>query len=94
MLHCLRNESYRKPSAEKSSSAIKLHGLHPLVIDNPKDDNHAGQEVSTSVNSAMTQQLKLEDVRLTITSRINLRLKNCNITTLVRLIKEVEAALC
>ena len=32
MLHCLRNDSYRKPST-KSVSSDGEHGLHPLVVE-------------------------------------------------------------
>ena len=33
MLHCLRNDSYRKPKAEVPRVRAE-QGLHPLVIDN------------------------------------------------------------
>ena len=32
MLHCLRNDSYRKPSAKAVGSDAK-QGLHPLVVE-------------------------------------------------------------
>ncbi len=32
MLHCLRNDSYRKPSA-KPELSVEEQGLHPLVVE-------------------------------------------------------------
>ena len=94
MLHCLRNESYRKPMEECPSQTNLSYGLHPLVIDKPKNDSHSDQDIPASVSPVLAQSAKLEDVNLTISSKIELRLKNCDIKTLVVLIKEMEAALC
>lgn len=91
MLHCLRTESYRKPMEECPSQTVRPHGLYPLIIDSPKNDSHSDQDISAPVS---TQPAKLEDVNLTITSKIELHLRNCDIKTLIVLIKEVEAALC
>ena len=38
MLHCLRNESYRKPQ-HQSDVQLENPGLMPLVVDSPLQDN-------------------------------------------------------
>lgn len=92
MLHCLRTDSYRKPMGQSPSQPVLPQGIHPLVIDMPQNhDSHSGQDVLAPASS---QPLKLEDVSLTTASHMEIRLRNCEVRTLVVLIKEMEATLC
>lgn len=67
MLHCLRNDSYRKPSATPVSSDEE-QGLHPLVVE-PAD--------SVTVEPAVLPveqdvDLLLDDIDLSFGSKISL----------------------
>ena len=82
MLHCLRNDSYRKPSAMPVSSDEE-QGLHPLVVE-PADSVTVGQDVD----------LLLDDIELNFGSKISLHIGSCSKSALVSLIKEMEGTLC
>ena len=62
MLHCLRNDSYRKPSAMPVSSDEE-QGLHPLVVE-PADPVTVEQDVD----------LLLDDIELNFGSKISLHI--------------------
>ena len=82
MLHCLRNDSYRKPSAMPVSSDEE-QGLHPLVVE-PADSVTVEQDVD----------LLLDDIELNFGSKISLHIGSCSKSALVLLIKEMEETLC
>ena len=89
MLHCLRNDSYRKPSAMPVSSDEE-QGLHPLVVE-PAD--------SVTIEPAVLPveqdvDLLLDDIELNFGSKISLHIGSCSKSALVSLIKEMEGTLC
>ena len=89
MLHCLRNDSYRKPSTKPVSSDAE-QGLHPLVVE-PAD--------SVTIEPAVLPvgqdvDLLLDDIELNFGSKISLHIGSCSKSALVSLIKEMEGTLC
>lgn len=89
MLHCLRNDSYRKPSVTPVSSDEE-QGLHPLVVE-PAD--------SVTIEPAVLPvgqdvDLLLDDIELNFGSKISLHIGSCSKSALVSLIKEMEGTLC
>ena len=89
MLHCLRNDSYRKPSATPVSSDEE-QGLHPLVVE-PAD--------SITIEPAVLPveqdvDLFLDDIELNFGSKISLHIGSCSKSALVSLIKEMKGTLC
>ena len=90
MLHCLRNDSYRKPKAEACQVNAE-QGLHPLVIDNvaPQVSRSSSHDQVTS-----SDDLLLKDIELSFGSRASLHIGSCSKSVLVSLIKEMEGALC
>ena len=90
MLHCLRNDSYRKPKAEVPRVRAE-QGLHPLVI----DDVHQPAPRSFSNSQAISSgDLMLKDIELSFGARASLHIGSCSKSALVSLIKEMEGALC
>ena len=90
MLHCLRNDSYRKPKAEAPRVRAE-QGLHPLVI----DDVHQPAPRSFSNSQAISSgDLMLKDIELSFGARASLHIGSCSKSALVSLIKEMEGALC
>ena len=90
MLHCLRNDSYRKPKAEAPRLRAE-QGLHPLVIDNvapPAPRSSSNSQVTSSAD------LMLKDIELSFGARASLHIGSCSKSALVSLIKEMEVALC
>lgn len=89
MLHCLRNDSYRKPSAKPKASEEE-QGLHPLVIDS------ADTAIVEPVESAVVQETELmfDNIDLNFGSKVSLHIGSCSKTALVSLIKEMEGVLC
>ena len=90
MLHCLRNDSYRKPKARVAVS-IPEQGLHPLVIDSvasPEVLPTVGEKVPTPAD------MLLDDIDVSFGSRVSLHIGSCSRSALVSLIKEMEGALC
>ena len=90
MLHCLRNDSYRKPKAEAPRVRAE-QGLHPLVIDNvaqPAPRACSNSQVTSSVD------LMLKDIELSFGAKASLHIGSCSKSALVSLIKEMEGALC
>lgn len=89
MLHCLRNDSYRKPSAEPVSSDGEL-GLRPLIVE-PAESMVAE---STTPSVEVDANLLLDDIDLNFGGKVSLHIRSCSKTALVSLIKEMEGALC
>lgn len=90
MLHCLRNDSYRKPKATAPRVRAE-QGLHPLVIDNVAPP--APMACSNS-QAASSYDLMLKDIELSFGARASLHIGSCSKSALVSLIKEMEVALC
>ena len=89
MLHCLRNDSYRKPSAEPVSSDGKL-GLRPLIVE--PAESMAAESIPPSAE--LDVNLLLDDIDLNFGGKVSLHIGSCSKTALVSLIKEMEGALC
>ncbi len=89
MLHCLRNDSYRKPSVKPACADVE-QGLHPLVVES------SGSLATDSTRSTVGQgtDLLLDDIELNFGSKVNLHIGSCSGVALVSLIKEMEVALC
>ncbi len=81
MLHCLRNDSYRKPSAKPMSSDGE-QGLHPLVVE-PSASMVVEQTTSPV---GQDQDLELDDIDLNFGSNVSLHIGSCSKTALVSLI--------
>ena len=90
MLHCLRNDSYRKPKAEVPRVRAE-QGLHPLVIDNVAQPAPRSFSNSQAISSG---DLMLKDIELSFGARASLHIGSCSKSALVSLIKEMEGALC
>lgn len=90
MLHCLRNDSYRKPKAEAPRMRAE-QGLHPLVIDNVAQP---APRVCSNSQVASSGDLMLKDIELSFGARASLHIGSCSKSALVSLIKEMEGALC
>ena len=90
MLHCLRNDSYRKPKAEVPRVRAE-QGLHPLVIDNVAQPAPRSFSNSQAISSG---DLMLKDIELSFGARVSLHIGSCSKSALVSLIKEMEGALC
>ena len=90
MLHCLRNDSYRKPKTE--TPRVKAEqGLHPLVIDNVAP---RAPRACTTNQVTTSGDLMLKDIELSFGARVSLHIGSCSKSALVSLIKEMEGALC
>ena len=90
MLHCLRNDSYRKPKAEVPRVRAE-QGLHPLVIDNVAQPAPRSFSNSQAISSG---DLMLKDIELSFGAKASLHIGSCSKSALVSLIKEMEGALC
>ena len=89
MLHRLRNDSYRKPSAMPVSSDEE-QGFHPLVVE--PADSVAIEPAVLPVGQDV--DLLLDGIDLTVRSKISLHIDSCSKSALVSLIKEMEGTLC
>jgi len=89
MLHCLRNDSYRKTAAS-STPVVEDQGLHPLLVE---PDHNADSEKRDKLSVA-TDELILDDVELFYGSKVSLHIGSCSKTALVSLMKEMEGMLC
>lgn len=89
MLHCLRNDSYRKTSARLECPDGE-QGLHPLVVE-PADSIVMEQSASPLCQD---MDLLLDDIDLSFGSKVSLHIGCCSKAALVSLIKEMEAVLC
>ena len=93
MLHCLRNESYRKPQ-QQAEAQVEDPGLRPLEVDSPMQEGHpmpSDQKVKTYKKKCRTEVSRAD---FCLTSGIRLTLHGCDVKTLVSMIKEMEGSLC
>ena len=90
MVHCLRQDSYRKPTASVSESGPE-QGLHPLVIDSVASSAVLPADEGESPAPA---DMVLEDIDLSFGARVSLHIGSCSRSALISLIKEMEGALC
>ena len=94
MLHCLRNDSYRKPSGPRSESQTADPGLRPLVIDTPLQEEHLPVEKRKVKFYKANRRSAVSRADFCLTSGIRLSLHGCDVSTLVSMIKEMEGTLC
>lgn len=94
MLHCLRNESYRKPSVHLPEVQSEDLGLRPLVIGSPLQEDHFEVGVKKAKYCKPKRRSEVNRADFCLTSVIRLSLHGCDVSTLVSMIKEMEGALC
>ena len=93
MLHCLRNESYRRPQ-QQPKAQVEDSGLRPLVVDSPMQEEPSvlsDKKVNTYKKKYRTEVSRAD---FCLTSGILLTLHDCDVKTLVSMIKEMEGSLC
>ena len=90
MLHCLRNDSYRKPTSEPVTS-VGEQGLHPLVVET---EDNAFLETGGNSSVESFDDMMIDDVELSYGTKISLHIGSCSKSALISLIKEMEATLC
>jgi hypothetical protein len=93
MLHCLRNESYRKPQ-HQSDVQFENPGLMPLVVDSPLQDNRSVKVESKGKPYKRKHRQEVTRADFCLNSGIRLSLHGCDVSTLVSMIKEMEGTLC
>lgn len=99
MLHCLRNDSYRRmesPIDESIDNTAEVDnqeeiGLHPLVIDGQDEVKEATEDMPKSVSSKRESWLGNVDIMF---GKIRVRIGRCSKSDLVSLIKEMEETVC
>ena len=74
MLHCLRNDSYRKPKTEAPQVKAE-QGLHPLVIDNVAP---WAPRTRTTNQVTTSGDLMLKDIELSLGARASLHIGSCS----------------
>lgn len=89
MLHCLRDDSYRKPGTKPVDSEEE-QGLHPLVVDM---SNSVAIEPSFSPEVPFSDML-FDDIDISFGTKVSLHIGSCTKAALVSLIKEMEGVLC
>ena len=89
MLHCIRDDSYRKSSI-KPVAFEGEQGLRPLVVD------RADSEITEPAVSreAPLSDMLLDDIDISFGTKVSLHIRSCSKSALVSLIKEMEEALC
>ena len=89
MLHCIRDDSYRKSSI-KPVAFEGEQGLRPLVVD------RADSEITEPAVSreAPLSDMLLDDIDISFGTKVSLHIGICSKSALVSLIKEMEEALC
>lgn len=90
MLHCLRDNSYRKPKAGPTPVTGE-RGLHPLVVET---ENHAPLETGNPSIESYYDEMRIYDVELSYGTKVGLHIGSCSKAALISLIKEMEATLC
>lgn len=93
MLHCLRNDSYRKPQ-HQSEVQFENPGLMPLVVDSPLQDNSSVTAASKVKPYKQKPRQEVTRADFCLNSGIRLSLHGCDVSTLVSMIKEMEGTLC
>lgn len=89
MLHCLRDDSYRKPGTKPVDSEEE-QGLHPLVVDM---SNSVAIEPSFSPEVPFSDML-FDDIDISFGTKVSLHIGSCTKAALVSLVKEMEGVLC
>lgn len=90
MLHCLRNDSYRKPCKAIGFDKEEV-GLRPLIIEGvvpPQSEPEANVVLPPPFG-----RIDIMDVEICIGTKLSLRIGSCDSKILVSLIKEMETAL-
>ena len=93
MLHCLRNESYRKPQP-KYEMQVEGSGLRPLVVDSPIQED---QPMLAEQKTKAYKQRHRTDVSradFSLPSWLRLSLHGCDVSSLVSIIKEMGRVEC
>lgn len=93
MLHCLRNDSYRKPQ-HQSEVQFENPGLMPLVVDSPLQDNSSVTAESKVKPYKQKPRQEVTRADFCLNSGIRLSLHGCDVSTLVSMLKEMEGTLC
>jgi hypothetical protein len=93
MLHCLRNDSYRKPSPTRFVKPMQEQALHPLVVD---DMPHGSENsvLSSDQSKRQSSSVQISHVEISLSSKIHVNLHDCSVKTLISLIKEMEVSQC
>lgn len=99
MLHCLRNDSYRRmesPTEESiyNSTEVDNHeeaGLHPLIIDGQDEAKEGTEDMPNSAPYRRESWLGNVDIMF---GKIKVRIGRCSKSDLVSLIKEMEETVC
>ena len=89
MLHCIRDDSYRKSSI-KPVAFEGEQGLRPLVVDRADSEI---TEPAVSCEAPLSDML-LDDIDISFGTKVSLHIGSCSKSALVSLIKEMEEALC
>lgn len=89
MLHCIRDDSYRKSSI-KPVAFEGGQGLRPLVVDRVDSEI---TEPAVSPELPLSDMM-LDDIDISFGTKVSLHIGNCPKSALVSLIKEMEEVLC
>ena len=89
MLHCIRDDSYRKSSI-KPVAFEGEQGLRPLVVDRVDSEI---TEPAVSPELPLSDMM-LDDIDISFGTKVSLHIGNCSKPALVSLIKEMEEVLC
>ena len=89
MLHCIRDDSYRKSSI-KPVAFEGEQGLRPLVVDRVDSEI---TEPAVSPELPLSDMM-LDDIDISFGTKVSLHIGNCSKSALVSLIKEIEEVLC
>lgn len=96
MLHCTVRENYRfSQKAPKKQSAVvskQTSGIKPLIVDAPQAAPEA--PVSPVACRPTDPCIGFDDVKIQVSGKANLLIGHCDVTSLVRLIKEMEGSSC
>ena len=93
MLHCLRNESYRKPQ-QPIEASLELPGLRPLVVDSPLQDGHQVSEERKPKAYKQRHRTEVSRADFSLPSGLRLSIHGCDVSSLVSIIKEMGRVEC
>ena len=95
MLHCLRSDSYRQPQRDFTVTNVDDPGIRPLVVDLPQESSQPVVEVKdTKPFCPDRHRSSVQRADFFLTSGIRMSLHDCDVRTLVSIIKEMEGSLC
>jgi len=95
MLHCLRNDSYRKAQPSSSSNMMADSGLKPLVIESHQQPElPIAEKEDSKTFYSVKKRSSVHRADFCLTSGIRISLHGCDVRTLVCMIKEMEGSLC